>query len=365
MTGMKLGILWKFLAVILFVVAAVLLMVWLTIDYLAADYFAVLMKEYNIAPAETHEMFLDAVHRYLAQAAVAALLVCALLSFLLTRRILRPLSHMAEITRRLSAGDYSARVKIESRDEVGELAEAFNRMADSLERVEGLRKSMVIDISHELRTPLTSVRGYLEALSNGVVPPSKETFDLLQREIMRLVRLVEDMTRLAKAEAAHLKFDRENVDLAEIIEEVLALDEPQFEARALTVESQLDPMACRVLGDRDKLFQILRNIVQNALRYSREGGKVTLSSGREGGAVRVTVTNEGEAIAKEDLPHIFERFYRADKSRSRKSGGAGIGLAIVKELVEVHGGKTGATSDHGRTSIWFSLPIAKDLRAAE
>ena len=182
---------------------------------------------------------------------------------------------------------------------------------------------------------------------------------------MRLVRLVEDMTRLAKAEAAHLKFDRENVDLAEIIEEVLALDEPQFEARALTVESQLDPMACRVLGDRDKLFQILRNIVQNALRYSREGGKVTLSSGREGGAVRVTVTNEGEAIAKEDLPHIFERFYRADKSRSRKSGGAGIGLAIVKELVEVHGGKTGATSDHGRTSIWFSLPIAKDLRAAE
>ena len=365
MLELKLGILWKFLAVVLFVVAAVVLVVWLAIDYLAADYFSTLMKEYNIAPAETHEMFLDAVHRYLAQAAIAALAFCALLSYLLTRRILRPLSHMAEVTRRLSAGDYTARVEVESHDEVGELAEAFNRMADSLERVEGLRRSMVIDVSHELRTPLTNVRGYLEALSDGVVPPSKETFDLLQREIMRLVRLVEDMTRLAKAEASHLRFDRKEVDLAEIVDEVLALDGPQFEARDLKVESVLDPDARWVVGDRDKLFQVLQNIVQNALRYAYSGGRVTLASEQDGDTVLVTVTNEGDAIADEDLPHIFERFYRADKSRSRRSGGAGIGLAIVKELVEAHGGRTGAASVDGRTSIWFSLPKAMDAKAAE
>jgi signal transduction histidine kinase len=364
MESLRLGILWKFLAIILVVVSAVILVIWFTIDTLAASYFSSLMEEYNIAPAETHAMFLDAVHRYLVQASLVALAFCIFFAFLLTRRILRPISRMAEVTRRLAEGDYSARVEVESQDEVGELAIAFNRMADSLERIEKLRKTMVIDVSHELRTPLTNIRGYLEAIADGVVPADKETYDLLQREIMRLVRLVEDLTRLAKAEAGYLEMTRGSVDLKEIIEEVCALEGPQLEARALRLSISMPSGPKVVLGDRDKILQILHNILQNARRYSRKGSEVLLAVERRGELIRIEVTNEGDGIAGEDLPFIFERFYRGDKSRSRRSGGAGIGLAIVKELVEAHGGKVGAESDNGRTKIWFSLPKPSSLATA-
>ena len=356
MTGIKTSILWKFLGIITAVVASVILVVWLTIDYLAADYFSSLMEKYKISPAETHQMFLDTVHRYLLQASIAAIAISVLLSFLLTRKLLRPLSHMAEITRQVAAGDMSARVNIEGGDEVGDLARAFDKMADSLERTEQLRKSMVVDVSHELRTPLTNIRGYLEGLADGVVPPSKETYDLLNREILRLVRLVEDLTRLAKAEAASSDLRPEAVDLPELVEEIAALDGPRLKARGLTLERQLAPEARSLIADRDKLRQVLHNILQNACHYAEEGSDVVLTSAAEQGCVRVSLENRGEGIASEDQPFIFERFYRADKSRSRRSGGAGIGLAIVKELIEAHGGKVGAESADGRTCVWFSLP---------
>jgi len=350
------SILWKFLGIIAAVVVAVILVVWLTIDYLAADYFSTLMEKYKIAPAETNQMFLDTVHRYLLQASLAALAFAVLLSFLMTRKLLRPLSHMADMTRKVAAGDLSARVNIDSGDEVGELARAFDKMADSLERTEQLRKSMVVDISHELRTPLTNIRGYLDGLADGVVPPSKETYELLQREILRLVRLVEDLTRLTKAEAAARDLRPEAVRLPDLVAEIAALDAPRLTARGLTLETRFGPQAEAVRADRDKLRQVLHNILHNACRYAEENSALVLTSERAAGGVRVALENRGEGIAPQDLPHIFERFYRADKSRSRQSGGAGIGLAIVKELVEAHGGKVGASSENGRTRVWFSLP---------
>jgi signal transduction histidine kinase len=356
MRGLKTGILWKFLGIIITVVVAVILVVWLTIDYLAADYFSTLMEKYNISPAETHQMFLDSVHRYLLQASIAAIALAVVLSFLLTRKLLRPLSHMAEVTRQVAAGNFSARVNIASGDEVGDLARAFDSMADSLERIEQLRKTMVVDVSHELRTPLTNIRGYLEGLADGVVPPSKETYDLLLREILRMVRLVEDLNRLTKAEAARTDLRPEVIDLPELAAEILALNGSRLAARGLTLECHLSPQARRLRADRDKLGQVLHNILQNACHYADENSQVLLSSEAEPAGVRVSLVNRGEGISEQDLPFIFERFYRADKSRSRRSGGAGIGLAIVKELIEAHGGRVGARSENGETCIWFSLP---------
>ncbi len=353
---MKSRLLWKLLAINAAMIGVVFLVVWLAVDFLAADYFSVLMKQYNIDPAESHQMFLDAIHRYLIQVSVAALALAVLLSLLLTRKVLRPLSDMAAISRRIAAGDYTDRVEAASRDEVGHLARAFNQMADGLERVERLRRSMVVDMAHELRTPLTNIRGYLEALADGVVPPSKETFEMLQEEILRLVRLAEDINQLTKADAARAYLQREEIALPDLIEQVLELYRYQFESRGISLETHYAEAAGRVTGDRDKLLQVLRNLIQNACQYTPGKGALSISTERVAEGIKATFANSGPEIAETDLKLIFERFHRAEKSRSRDSGGAGIGLAIVKELVEAHGGRVGAESAEGRVRIWFTLP---------
>ena len=197
----------KLLAINVPVVALVILVLWLVLDTLAADYFSVLMKEYRISPTDAHQMFIHSVHRYLLWTSSGALILGALLSFLLTQRVLRPLYQMIKTTRLIAEGDYTSRVSADSRDEIGELANAFNQMAASLHRVEQLRRDMVSNVAHELRTPLTNIRGYLEALQDGVVPPTQETFQLLQEETLRLISLVEDLLQLARADAARLSLN--------------------------------------------------------------------------------------------------------------------------------------------------------------
>jgi len=274
---------------------------------------------------------------------------------------------MIEVTRQVAAGDYSARVETASRDEVGRLAHSFNQMADSLEQVEKLRRSMVVDMAHELRTPLTNMRGYLEALADGVVPPSKETFDMLQEEILRLVRLVEDLNALTKADAARAYLHRQELSLPDLIGQVLEFYRFQFETREITVETDLAQDATKALGDRDKLLQVLRNLIENAWQYTNQGGTFKITGERDARGIRLTFANSGPALDEADLKLIFERFHRADKSRSRERGGSGIGLAIVKELIEAHGGSVGAESgppaDGGtgggqaETRVWITLPV--------
>lgn len=348
-------LLWKLLAINLPVIGMVILIVWFAVDFLAADYFTVLMEEYKISPSDTHRMFVESVHRYLIQASIVAAAIAVLLSFLLTRTVLRPLSQMTEISQRVAAGDYSARVEVTSKDEVGRLGLAFNRMADSLEKIEGLRRTMVVDLAHELRTPLTSLRGYFEAMEDGVVEANKGTFGILQDEIMRLVRLVESLHQLTKADAAKAFLSRQQVDLPALIAQALELDRFQFQSRDITVETKLPADPLIVQGDRDKLLQVLRNLTQNAWQYTPDGGRLTVIAESDGDEVNVSFTNTAAGIVETDLPLIFERFYRVDKSRSRDSGGAGIGLTIVKELVEAHGGRVGADTGDGDVRFWFEL----------
>ncbi len=353
---MRTPLLWKLLAIHVLVIGMAILVVWLAIDYLAAAYFMTLMKDYNISPTAIHQMFLAAAHRYLIWATLATLTLAVALSLLLTKRVLRPLSQMIGTAGKIAAGDYTDRVQTPSTDEIGQLAGAFNRMADSLQRIEQLRKKMVIDVAHELRTPLTNMRGYLEALRDGVIAPSRETFESLHEETLRLVKLIEDLLLLARADSARVTLHAQDLSLRKLITQSLSLFRAQLDAKGIVVETRFEDGVDRIRGDPDKLAQAVGNLLQNACQYTPDGGNVRVSAERLPGGIKVVFANTGEGIAEEDLPFIFERFYRAEKSRSREHGGAGIGLAIVKELVEAHRGEVGAESTPTETRVWFTLP---------
>jgi two-component system sensor histidine kinase BaeS len=355
--GITNRLLWKLLGINILVIGFVIIIVWLAVDYLAAGYFMTLMEKYNISPTSSHQMFLGAVHRYLVWASLGALVLAVGFSFLLMRRILHPLMQMTEITRKISSGDYSARVPVKSRDEVGQLALAFNRMAGSLQKIEQLRKTMMIDVAHELRTPLTNIRGYLEALTDGVIRPSKNTFELLQEETFRLMQLVEDILRLAKADAAKASLSKTEVNIVDLITQMLDSFRSQLEEKKLRVETHFAHGKKDLRADPHHLSQVLQNLLENSWQYTPSGGAITVSTEFKPQVIKVIFTNTSGEIANEDLPFIFERFYRGEKSRSREHGGAGIGLAIVKELVEAHGGSVGAELLNTTIQIWFELPL--------
>ncbi len=353
---MRKSFLWKLIGINTLIIGFVIIIVWMSIDYLAAHYFATLMKQYNISPVTSHNMFLHSVHRYLIWATLAAVVLALALNFLMLRRVVAPLTQMADITRKIASGDYSSRVPLGPQDEVGKLGEAFNRMAESLQAIESLRKTLMINVAHELRTPLTNIQGYLEAMVDGVVPPSKDNFQLLQEETMRLVDLVESILRLAKADAAKVDLHKTEIRVGGLIEQALEAFRPQIDAKQIRVESHFDPDPL-LQGDADKLSQVVGNLFQNAVQYTEPGGSLTISTELWQGQLRVVFANSCGELSENDLPFIFERFYRGEKSRSREHGGAGIGLAIVKELIDAHNGKVGAGVSDDRTTIWFSLPI--------
>ncbi len=360
---MRSRILWKLLAINLVIIGVVIVIVWLSIDYLAAGYFMTLMEKYHISPTSSHEMFVSAVHRYLIWASLGALVLAIALSFLIMRRILNPLTQMTSITRDIASGNYSASVPVKSQDEVGQLALAFNRMAESLQEIEQLRKTMMVDVAHEIRTPLTNIKGYLEALTDGVLEPSKETFGLLQEETFRLVQLVEDILRLAKADAAKASLHKVEVPIVDLITQMLDSFRSQLDDKGIEVETHFVDPQKKVWADPHQLSQVVHNLLQNACQYTDSGGVVMISTQSMPETIKVVFANTGGELAEQDLPFIFERFYRGEKSRSRDHGGAGIGLAIVKELVEAHGGSVNAELVNGRTQIWFDLPVDQPRRA--
>lgn len=346
----------KLLAVNLVVIGFVMIVVWLSIDTLAAGYFVTLMKKYNISPRPAHAMFVGAVHRYLLWTCLGAVLLAAALSFVLMRRVLAPLSQMTRTTREIAAGNFNVRVPALTGDEVGQLAAAFNCMAESLEKMENLRRALMIDVAHELRTPLTNMRGYLEALTDGVLPPSRETLNLLQQETLRLGQLVEDVLQLARADAAHGHLACEPTDLPNLIDAAAAPFSGTFARRGITLRMQVPQNPVIVPLDRKRMDRVLRNLSDNAARYTPANGELDIRLETFPGRVRVAYVNDSGELSPADLPHLFERFYRGEKSRSREHGGAGIGLAIVKELVEAHGGQVGAELKEGRVAIWIELP---------
>lgn len=309
-------------------------------------------------PAE--DVLRDSVKRSLIWAAIAAIAVALFLTFLLSRRITRPVAALTSAASRMEKGDFSRRVQVRSKDEIGHLAHTFNTMADGLSRVEKLRQNMVADIAHELRTPLTNIRAHLEAIRDGVMPADKTTFDSLYEEAMLLNRLIEDLQELALAEAGQLALDRQQVSINDIINKAVSSIQPQALSKGLNIHLKTSGNLPLVYADSQRIGQVLRNLLTNAITYT-PAGSITVETNLIPGFVEVSVADTGAGIPAESLPNIFERFYRADKSRSRDTGGSGLGLTIARGLVEAHGGKIKVQSEPGKGSRFaFAIPITKD-----
>jgi len=242
---------------------------------------------------------------------------------------------------------------------MGELAVAFNQMIRELARADELRRNMTADVAHELRTPLSVIRGKLEGVLDGVYPATPEHLEPILDEILLLTRLVEDLHLMALAEAGQLALEKRPLDVGDLLRDAQVNFGPQADDRGVTLALDLPEALPQVMADWRRISQVLGNLLTNALRHTPPGGRVTLSARAIGGAVEVTVADTGAGIPPEDLPYIFERFWRGDKSRSRAGGGSGLGLAIARQLVEMHGGKIGVESTPGQvTRFTFTLPLA-------
>jgi signal transduction histidine kinase len=314
-----------------------------------------LMMEAGESAAQAYAMFDHSIRDVLLVAIAVAIAASVALAIALARMIAKPLADVGAAARRVAGGDLAARVPRATPDELASLADSFNQMAAELEESERQRRDIIANAAHELRTPLTNLEGYLEALRDGIIQPDEQAFESLLEETERLVRLARALDDLATGDRAGRRSHAVDVDLAALLATGVQLSRPALEARKLVLERQWrQPLPARV--DPDQFAQVLANLLQNAARYAPAGGTVTLAAETREDTVLVSLSNGGEAIPSADLPHVFERFYRVEKSRDRASGGAGIGLAIVKQLVEGWGGRVGAESVPGRTRFWFSLP---------
>jgi histidine kinase len=304
--------------------------------------------------------FHEAINEVILVGALAGVAAAVVVSAITTGRIVGPLRAMMQASRRIASGDYHHRVRSASQDELGDLAVSFNRMAEALEQTEQRRLALIGNVAHELRTPLTGIRGIMEGMVDGVIEPDPATFAGIQREVGRLQRLVGDLEELSRAEAGQILLRCQPVALAELISSAATRLQPQFEDKSVALAIDLPDALPQVNVDAERITQVLLNLLGNALQYTAPGGRVHVRVAAQQDALLVSVQDNGIGIASDDLAHIFERFYRVDKSRSRAGGGSGIGLTIARHLVEAHNGRIWAESPGlGQGSaFFFTLPLA-------
>ncbi len=307
--------------------------------------------------------FRSAINQALFRAAVSALVIALIASLLVSYRVVSPVREMMVASQYIAEGHYQERVHIPGDpskvDELSQLAISFNRMAEILDENEVVRQRLIGDISHELRTPLTVIKGSLEGLIDEVLPATPETYQKIYQETDRLTNLVEDLQLLSRVEAGAYQMEKAPAAVQELI--VAAVDRlhQQFEEKKVGLRTDFPSRLPEVYVDSDRIGQVLLNIMGNALQHTPAGGVVSITAGASGGEIHVTVRDTGIGIPLEHQPHLFTRFYRVDKSRSRASGGSGIGLTIAKHFVEAHGGRLWMKSggrDKG-SSFTFSLPV--------
>lgn len=279
-------------------------------------------------------------------------------SYWLTKRITKPLIQMEQITQKFAAGEWSERMSFSDIPELNQLARSFNQMAANLQNVEQGRRELISDLSHELRTPLTVVRGYLEEIADNRIEPTSEIYQQLAKETKRLERLVNDLQELSKVESGYLPIDKKVIDLRPLLESLVQRFSDQLLEDGPKLQLDCPLQLPLVVADLDRTEQILVNLLGNAIRYT-ETGTITVKAWNDSQQLWIAIIDTGIGISEQDLPHVFERFWRADRSRSRHSGGTGIGLAITRRLVELQGGEIFVTSRLGEGSTFrFSLPLA-------
>ena len=302
----------------------------------------------------------SSINRSLLLGGSLAIGIALLLTFVLSRRMTSPIEVLAKAARRLGHGDLSQRVRLQGESEVTALAEAFNSMAADLEYAEQLRRNMVADVAHELRTPLSNIQGYLEAIRDGVVEPDAAAIRSLSEETYLLSRLVNELQELSLAEAGELKLVYQAEDITNLVKQAVTPWQPQLTAGEISLSLELPDNLPLVTIDWQRVNEVLHNLLKNAVAHTPKGGAINVAAGAKGKWVEVSVSDTGEGIPAEDLPHIFERFYRVDKSRARATGGSGLGLTIAKRLIEAHGGTIAVQSKLGEGSRFsFTLPVAE------
>jgi signal transduction histidine kinase len=310
------------------------------------------------SPPSTPVLFL-AIGRFFLWGGLVAVAIAVVLAFFLSRRTLAPVKALTSAAEQLGRGDFSQRVQIKNKGEMGELARTFNSMAGDLERAEKLRQDMVADVAHELRTPLSNIQGYLEALRDGVVKPDKEAIRSLYEEASLLSQLVDDLQELSLAEAGELKVVCQAEDVGELIRQAVAAVEAQKRAKEVSLAVELPDRLPLVKIDSRRIGEVLRNLLENAVAHTGKGDTITVAARQLDRLIEISVTDTGEGIPAKELPNIFERFYRVDKSRARATGGSGLGLTIARRLVEAHGGRIEVQSESGKGSRFaFTVPVA-------
>ncbi len=315
--------------------------------------------------------FLTTVNSYIFLAGIAISLVVVLFSLALARSFTRPIERLTKAAERVKHGQYTERVtESTSEDELGTLAQTFNEMAAQIEAdvnelrsQEQARRELIANIAHDLTTPLTAIQGFSEALADDMLPDAQtrqETAQRIAREVQRLRRLVADLQNMTALESGRVRLDLAPLDMHSLIDETLSVIAPECENTGITVLNQADDTPT-VLADSDRITQVLLNLLDNARRHTPPDGTITVSAAKGVHELCAWVSDTGKGIDAKDLPHIFERFYRADRSRAAATGGSGLGLAIVKAIITAHGGKVWAQSEPGKgTTIFFTLPLIEE-----
>jgi len=311
--------------------------------------------------------FRHSVQNAIISSAIITGVIASLIGALLFFQITSPLRQLSRAAKAIASGNLQQQVDIRTKDEFGELGSTFNQMADSLAKAEIQRQNLMADVAHELRTPLTAIQGTLEGIQDGVLPYDDEQLTALYGETLLLNRLIGDLRLLSLAEAGQLKLELAETDLNKLINHAVEQYLPQASQKGILLTASIQTNSQRILIDPDRITQVIYNLIGNALRYTSKDGSITLQATELPGdnSIQISVTDTGYGIDQENLPYIFDRFYRADKSRSRSSGGSGLGLAIVKQLIQAHGGQVQAASPifwdqdgngYG-TTVSFTLPI--------
>ena len=298
--------------------------------------------------------------RIYAISVLGALLLCLLVVWWMADRFVRPLRRMAAATRCFAEGDFSARVKVKGKDEVAELGEALNTMAVSLSSVELMRRSFIANVSHELKTPMTTIAGFLDGMLDGTIPQEKQAYymKIVSDEVKRLSRLVRSMLDLSRIDSGELQMNKSRLDLTEVACSVLVASEQRIEQKHLTITGLEESERLEVEGDYDLMNQVLYNLIDNAIKFTNEGGNIDLRLHRVDRRAQVVIRNTGAGIPASEMPRIFERFYKSDRSRGLDKNGVGLGLYIVHTVVRLHGGEVAVRSVEGEfTEFSFWVPI--------
>lgn len=291
--------------------------------------------------------------------AIIAFLLMAIMAFIGIKTMTKPIKQISTAAKSFAHGNFAVRVPVKSQDEIGELTQAFNTMADTLEKSEELRAGFIANVSHELRSPMTSIGGYVDGILDGVIPPENERkyLEIISSEVKRLSRLVSRMLNITRLQSEDLLSNAVKYDFCEQVRRVIIGFEQRIEEKKLNIDAKFSSESIQLFANEDAIFQAVYNLIENAMKFTEEGGTIKIEAATHHNKLWFSVKNYGIEIAEDELPHVFERFHKTDRSRGNDKAGLGLGLYIVKTIINQHKGNVGAQSMNGETEFYFSLPL--------